>query len=111
VADNVRAILTAAEKGVPGEAYNITTSFSLTNRQLVEMVANMMGVIPKIELVADRPGNDLRYAMTSAKLTLLGWRPEETFESGLRKTIEWYEKSKMWWSSKSTLPSKPADSR
>lgn len=108
VADNVRALILVADVGVIGETYNITSAWSLSNRQVVELIANKLGVIPKIEIVNDRPGNDLRYAMTSAKLRLLGWKPEETLDSALDKTISWYEKSRMWWSNKLTPQSKPA---
>jgi len=111
VADNVRGIIAAADSGVLGETYNVTTAIAQTNKEIVYLLANKLGVIPNIEYVPDRPGNDLRYAMTSAKLRLLGWKPEETLDSGIDKTIAWYEKSKMWWSSKSTPLSKPSGSK
>ena len=51
-----------------------------------------------IHFVADRPGHDLRYAIDAAKIaTDLGWEPRETFESGLRKTVEWYLANRSWW--------------
>jgi dTDP-glucose 4,6-dehydratase len=51
-----------------------------------------------ITFVADRPGHDLRYAMDIGKITSeLGWRPGETFESGLRKTVAWYLENRSWW--------------
>lgn len=105
VSDNVRAMLAAADQGVQGETYNITTTWDLTNLQLVHLLANKLGVVPRVEHVPDRPGNDLRYAMTSAKLRLLGWRPEETLDSALDKTLLWYERNKTWWSSKLTRSS------
>ena len=50
--------------------------------------------------VADRPGHDKRYAIDSSKIkTSLGWKPEESFESGLRKTVQWYLDNKSWWES------------
>ena len=51
-----------------------------------------------ITFVADRPGHDLRYAIDASKIEReLGWRPQETFESGLRKTVEWYLANEDWW--------------
>ncbi len=48
--------------------------------------------------MADRPGHDLRYAIDASKITTdLGWEPQETFESGLRKTVEWYLANRTWW--------------
>lgn len=111
VVDNCRALIIAADKGVPGEVYNITTGVARTNHQLVTEVATKMGTVPNIDYIPNRPGNDLRYAMTNSKLQLLGWKPEESLSSGLDKTISWYEKSRMWWSRKLTKPSSPAASR
>lgn len=102
VGDCARAIIRVAEQGSLGETYNITTGYSLTNRQVIEEIAAKLNTPANFLNVPDRPGNDLRYAMTSAKLRLLGWRPEETFSTGLDKTISWYEKSKMWWRHKLT---------
>jgi dTDP-glucose 4,6-dehydratase len=51
-----------------------------------------------IEFVTDRPGHDLRYAIDASKVEReLGWAPEETFESGLRKTVEWFVTNRAWW--------------
>lgn len=115
VADNVRGILAASDFGVSGESYNITTAWAMSNKNIVDTLAAKLNVTPLIEFIPDRPGNDLRYAMTSAKLRLLGWRPQESLDSALTKTISWYEKSKMWWNSRLTssklLQSTPADSK
>ncbi|MBF4438128.1 dTDP-glucose 4,6-dehydratase, partial [Vibrio anguillarum] len=52
-----------------------------------------------ITYVTDRPGHDVRYAIDASKIEReLGWKPEETFESGIRKTVEWYLNNKQWWS-------------
>ncbi len=52
-----------------------------------------------ITYVKDRPGHDVRYAIDAAKIEReLGWKPQETFESGIRKTVEWYLNNKTWWS-------------
>ena len=52
----------------------------------------------QITFVADRPGHDLRYAIDASKLTReLGWKPEENFDSGIRKTVQWYLDNAWWW--------------
>lgn len=61
--------------------------------------ANVKHYVDLITFVTDRPGHDLRYAIDATKIGQeLGWHPQETFESGLRKTVEWYLKNKTWWS-------------
>ena len=70
---------------------------------LEELVPNKPKGVVKYEdlitYVKDRPGHDVRYAIDAAKIGReLGWKPQETFESGIRKTVEWYLNNKKWWS-------------
>jgi dTDP-glucose 4,6-dehydratase len=99
--DHSRAVLAIAERGRVGETYLIGADGEMNNREVVELVLELLGE-PKdaYDLVADRPGHDLRYAIDSSKLQdELGWRPEFTdFRSGLAATIEWYRENSDWWS-------------
>ena len=106
VSDHCRAIERVLDKGVIGESYNIGGNCELTNLEVVTKICNFLDQIkPKkqgsyldqIEYVSDRPGHDHRYAINAKKITnSLGWSPKETFESGLRKTIEWYIENSEW---------------
>ena len=106
VEDHAHALWTVATTGRVGETYNIGGEAERRNidvvRQICDLLDEMMpGERPRRELiafVADRPGHDARYAMDTTKIgTELGWRPCETFESGLRKTVEWYLENRSWW--------------
>lgn len=98
VRDHVEAILLLIEKGTPGEIYNIGGTCSLTNRQLVSTVLDLMGKpISLINQVADRPGHDRRYALNCDKLRRLGWNPAISFEEALRQTVSWYQNNEGWW--------------
>ncbi len=106
VEDHARALWTALSAGTPGEVYNIGGEAERTNLQVVHAVCDLLddlvpGVAPRRELithVTDRPGHDARYAMDSTKITRdLGWTPRESFESGLRKTVQWYLDNRPWW--------------
>lgn len=109
VSDHARALILIADKGVPGETYNIGGASERKNIDVVNSICSILdellprgeGVAPYrslIEFVTDRPGHDFRYAMDTSKITRdLGWRPQETFESGLKKTIEWYLNNRGWW--------------
>ena len=106
VDDHARALLLVNEKGVPGETYNIGGHNERTNVEVVKTICSILdGIRPRsgryedlIEYVSDRPGHDLRYAIDPAKLMdRLGWRPRENFESGIRKTVEWYLDNEWWW--------------
>ena len=100
VLDHCEAVRLALEKGRPGETYNIGGGSEQKNLDLVRKLCALLDVArPRkagryadlIAMVEDRPGHDRRYAIDSAKIAReLGWRPKETFESGLRKTIDWY---------------------
>ncbi|KAJ3159289.1 hypothetical protein HDU86_001892 [Geranomyces michiganensis] len=99
VADAIEVIL---HKGAIGETYNIGTSFEISNLELTKMLIRQMGLGDRekelITFVEDRPFNDMRYAIDSTKLEALGWAPKVSFETGLKKSIEWYKTySRKWW--------------
>jgi dTDP-glucose 4,6-dehydratase len=98
VEDHCRAILLALEKGIPGGVYNIGARNVRRNIDVVESVLEALDK-PRslISYVKDRPGHDRRYAIDPTRAeSELGWRPRETWESGLRKTIDWYQQNSRW---------------
>jgi dTDP-glucose 4,6-dehydratase len=106
VEDHARALWTVLTQGRLGETYNIGGEAERTNIDVVRAICDLLDELvpaeaPRRELitfVADRPGHDARYAMDITKIsTELGWRPAETFESGLRKTVRWYLDNRSWW--------------
>ncbi len=93
-------------RGEVGETYNIGGEAELRNIDVVSRICDVLdehepGGTPRrdlISFVADRPGHDARYAMDSSKIARdLGWRPRESFETGLRKTVAWYVENRRWW--------------
>ena len=101
VDDHVSALRTILARGVPGSTYCVGGGAERTNLEVVRTVCRLLDELapdaaigPRERLithVADRPGHDLRYAIDSSHLrTTLGWTPAESFESGLRRTVEWY---------------------
>jgi dTDP-glucose 4,6-dehydratase len=107
VDDHAAALITAFERGRPGETYNIGGESERRNIDVVQAICALVDELapaspigPRSSLityVADRPGHDLRYAIDTSKVKReLGWRPSETFESGLRKTVEWYLANQTW---------------
>jgi dTDP-glucose 4,6-dehydratase len=95
------------QKGVRGQTYNIGGRCELTNIETVTLVCDLLDeMVPKadrssrrdlIRFVDDRPGHDLRYAIDCGKLEKeLGWSPQESFETGLKKTIQWYLDHAPW---------------
>lgn len=106
VEDHARALALIAAKGRPGETYNVGGRNERTNLSVVETICDVLDdLVPAdrsrrelITFVTDRPGHDHRYAIDATKLeTELGWRAEETFETGLRKTVRWYLDNPGWW--------------
>jgi dTDP-glucose 4,6-dehydratase len=98
VEDHCRAIWSLVRRGEPGEIYNIGGSCSLPNRTVVERILGLVGRPPGLMTeVADRPGHDRRYALSSEKIErATGWRPTVPFEDGLALTIDWYRKNQAW---------------
>lgn len=110
VEDHARALVKVVLEGIDGETYNIGGHNEKTNLEVVktlcrildELVPDHPGEIESYEelitYVNDRPGHDIRYAIDASKIDHeLDWRPNETFETGIRKTVEWYLNNKTWW--------------
>lgn len=99
VEDNCRGIMAALEKGRSGEIYNLGSGVERTNRDLIQIILDIMGKPPSlIRYVKDRKGHDKRYALDSLKsYKNLDWHPSTTLEEGLQKTIEWYVKNPNYW--------------
>ena len=108
VEDHARALTTIVEKGRPGESYNVGARSERSNLNVVDAIcAHLDRLAPRqdgaphgesIRHVADRPGHDFRYAINPGKIEReLGWKPQETFDSGLEKTIRWYLRNERWW--------------
>lgn len=98
VDDHCKAILKVVEQGRAGEVYNIGGSRSLPNREVVELILKATGKPESlIRYVADRPGHDRRYALTTEKLEReTGWKAEMPFEQGLEETVRWYQTHREW---------------
>ncbi|MDZ4735418.1 MAG: dTDP-glucose 4,6-dehydratase [Rhodospirillaceae bacterium] len=105
VEDHARALQTILEKGRIGEKYNVGGDAELTNIEVVRRICAILDRVQPgrrhdelIEFVADRPGHDLRYSIDASKTRReLGWRPQESFDSGLEKTVRWYLDNRVWW--------------
>lgn len=106
VEDHVKALWLVVTKGRLGEVYNIGGDAERQNVEVVRAICSLLDefVSPSsptedlITYVTDRPGHDARYAMDTTKIsTELGWKPQESFESGLRHTVQWYLENKPWW--------------
>ncbi|MBY6242753.1 dTDP-glucose 4,6-dehydratase [Methylosinus sp. Sm6] len=106
VEDHAAALLQVARAGVVGESYNVGGRSERRNIDVVRLICGILDEIrprvgsyaEQIAFVADRPGHDLRYAIDCSKIERdLGWRPTESFESGLRKTVRWYLDNEDWW--------------
>jgi dTDP-glucose 4,6-dehydratase len=107
VEDHARALQLIAEQGRVGESYNVGGHNERTNIDVARKICALVdefapdpqGSRERLStFVGDRPGQDLRYAIDASKIERdLGWRPRETFETGLRKTVAWYLDNKSWW--------------
>jgi dTDP-glucose 4,6-dehydratase len=107
VEDHAEALIQVMERGSPGETYAIGAGNERKNIDVVRAICRILDELAPhasikrheslIEFVEDRPGHDLRYAIDASKIQEeLGWRPRESFDSGLRKTVEWYLANREW---------------
>jgi dTDP-glucose 4,6-dehydratase len=110
VEDHAKALLKVVTEGKVGETYNIGGHNEKTNLEVVEAICALLEELAPqkpsglnryrdlITFVKDRPGHDLRYAIDASKIEReLGWTPNETFQTGLRKTVQWYLDNSVWW--------------
>jgi dTDP-glucose 4,6-dehydratase len=110
VEDHAKALIKVVTEGEIGETYNIGGNNEKTNLEVVETICDLLEELApekpagvknyrdSITFVKDRPGHDMRYAIDASKIEReLGWVPEETFETGLRKTVQWYLDNRQWW--------------
>src|SRR5690554_904137 len=106
VEDHARALILVAQQGAIGSTYNIGGHNEKRNIEVVQTICDILqDLAPKsasyrdqITYVQDRPGHDRRYAIDASKIEReLGWKPQETFQTGLRKTVQWYLDNQPWW--------------
>jgi dTDP-glucose 4,6-dehydratase len=98
VADHCRALDLLIERGVPGEVYNVGGGNEVANVDLTKRILQLVGRPESlIQQVPDRPGHDRRYAVDSAKIGTLGWKPSLPFDQGLEATVAWYRDNEWWW--------------
>jgi dTDP-glucose 4,6-dehydratase len=107
VEDHCRAIIRVLQAGTPGETYNIGGWNEMTNLEVVKTICAILDELhprpdhkayaEQITFVRDRPGHDRRYAIDARKIEAeLDWRPQESFETGIRKTVKWYLANQTW---------------
>ncbi|MBN2161996.1 MAG: dTDP-glucose 4,6-dehydratase [Pontiellaceae bacterium] len=107
VEDHAKALVTVVESGRVGETYNVGGRNERTNLEVVQTICGVLDELrPRgsgsyqdlITFVTDRPGHDRRYAIDATKLeTELGWKAGENFDTGIRKTVQWYLENNWWW--------------
>ena len=108
VEDHVRALQAVFERGAVGRTYNVGGNNEKKNLEVVETVCTILDRLrpradgqsytSQIGFVADRPGHDARYAIDATRIKdELGWEPQETFETGIEKTVRWYLDNESWW--------------
>jgi dTDP-glucose 4,6-dehydratase len=108
VDDHVEALMLIVERGAIGRSYNVGGNNEWTNIAVVKAICALMNDLAPdvtigrrerlIEFVTDRPGHDRRYAIDAGRVRReLGWKPRQTMETGLRKTVQWYLANRPWW--------------
>jgi dTDP-glucose 4,6-dehydratase len=107
VEEHARALAVVLAKGHVGETYNVGGRNERTNIEVVRTICDRLDRIEPargssrrrlISFVVDRPGHDRRYAIDATKIeSELGWRPRETFETGIEKTVRWFLDNRAWW--------------
>jgi len=106
VEDRARALYLIVTEGRSGQTYNVGGRNERTNLEVVQAICRILDELQPngkphdrlITFVTDRPGHDQRYAIDASKLeNELGWKAEETFSSGIAKTVNWYIENKWWW--------------
>jgi dTDP-glucose 4,6-dehydratase len=108
VDDHAHALLRVLQDGTPGETYCIGGRSEMRNLDVVTMICDLVDELAPdadigsrrdlISYVTDRPGHDLRYAINCTRISSeLGWNPSESFETGLRRTVQWYLENRDWW--------------
>ena len=108
VEDHVRALHAVFERGVPGRTYNVGGNSEKQNLEVVHTVCAILDRLrpradgqpyaSQIGYVADRPGHDKRYAIDASRIRdEIGWEPQESFDSGIEKTVAWYLSNEDWW--------------
>lgn len=110
VEDHARALYGVISRGIVGETYNIGGHNEQQNIDVVNTICDILDEIKPdkplgvqryrdlVTFVDDRPGHDVRYAIDASKIEReLGWLPQESFESGIRKTVQWYLSNELWW--------------
>src|ERR1700754_2830307 len=107
VEDHAKALTLVLERGTVGETYNVGGRNERSNLHVVETICDLLDEMSPsaagsrrslISFVTDRPGHDRRYAIDASKLEReLGWKAQETFETGIEKTIAWYLANEAWW--------------
>jgi dTDP-glucose 4,6-dehydratase len=107
VEDHAKALALVLERGRVGETYNVGARSERTNILVVQTICDLLDRMEParagsrrslIRFVDDRPGHDRRYAIDAAKIeTELGWQAQESFETGIEKTVRWYLDNRTWW--------------
>ncbi|MFA5023381.1 MAG: dTDP-glucose 4,6-dehydratase [Patescibacteria group bacterium] len=98
VKDHFRALQSIIEKGIPGEAYNISSGAEKENIEVLKTILTIMNADESfIEYVKDRPGHDTRYSVDCTKLKNLDWKPQYSFEDAIAHTIMWYRSNGSWF--------------